>query len=60
MITISVGHLVVVALIAVVLLALTMRSVILRDRAMIRRREDAKEQLAYEERWRKPDASSSA
>lgn len=57
MVTISISHLVVVALIALVLMALTMRSVVLRDRAMIRKREDARLQSAYEERWRKPDAA---
>lgn len=60
MITISLAHLVIVGLIAAVLLALTMRSVILRDRAMIRRREDARLQLDYEKRWRKPDAAGPA
>lgn len=56
MITLSIGQLVVIALVFIVLMALTMRSVILRDRAMIRQREDAAHKSEYEKRWRKPEA----
>ena len=42
------------AAVIVVLLALTLRSVWMRERAMIRqRRRDAQAQAAYEEKWRR-------
>ena len=45
------------AVIMVLLLALTMRSVILRERAMVRQnREDPEAQRAYEQRWRNHSA----
>lgn len=52
MVSISIAHLVIIGLIAIVLLALTMRSIVLRDRAMIRRREEAEHRAAYEQRWK--------
>lgn len=57
MITISIGHFVIAALVLVGLMALTMRSVVLRDRAVIRRREDAALQASYEQRWRNRNAA---
>jgi hypothetical protein len=56
MITLSIGQLVVIGLVFIVLMALTMRSVILRDRAMIRHRQDDAHKSEYEKRWRKPEA----
>lgn len=42
-------------LLMVVLLGLTMRSIVLRERAMIRqRRHEEQERAAYENRWREP------
>jgi hypothetical protein len=54
--TIGNGQLIFVSLIFVVLLALTLRSVILRERAMIRHRHDDEHRSTYENRWRKPEA----
>lgn len=46
------------ALILVVLMALTMRAVIMRERAMIRhRRQDVDAQAAYERQWRNRSAA---
>ena len=46
------------AVIMVLLLALTMRSVVMRERAMVRQdREDPDARAAYERRWRHPGAA---
>lgn len=46
------------SLIMVVLLALTMRAVIMRERAMVRQnRQDADIQTAYEQQWRNRGAA---
>jgi len=46
------------ALILVMLMALTMRAVIMRERAMIRhRRQDQTARAAYESRWRNQSAA---
>lgn len=56
MITVSIGQLVIIGLVLLILLGLTLRSVVMRDRAMIRRREDEAHKSEYEKRWRKPEA----
>ena len=46
------------SLVLITLLALTMRSIIMREKAMIRRnRHDADARASYESRWRTPGAA---